>query len=85
MHMLRRNPAAGKGILTSMERGAMRVQFRLEDCAAAVLDLMLKYSDTPADLADACLIHMADELNTWRHPHPRQRFPQLSLAQKQAL
>jgi predicted nucleic acid-binding protein len=27
-------------------------------------ELMEKYSDTPADLADACLIHMADELNT---------------------
>jgi len=25
---------------------------------------MRKYSDLPSDFADACLIHLADELNT---------------------
>ena len=40
------------------------VPFRLGDCASDVAYLMSKYRDTPCDFADACLIAMADQLNT---------------------
>jgi len=32
--------------------------------AAAIRSIMRKYRDIPASFADACLIHMADELDT---------------------
>jgi len=40
------------------------IAFDLAARTGAVLALMQKYSDTPAGLADACLIQMADDLNT---------------------
>ena len=40
------------------------IRFNLVDSVGAVRALMQKYSDTAADFADACLIQMADELNT---------------------
>lgn len=42
----------------------MEIPFRLEGSTAVVSQLMKKYSDTPCDFADACLIAMADALDT---------------------
>jgi len=64
IYMLRKYTTATQGILESIRCGALELPFRLGDHAAAVAKLMEKYSDTPADLADACLIQMADELDT---------------------
>jgi predicted nucleic acid-binding protein len=40
------------------------IPFNLSQSVSGVAELMEKYNDTPADLADACLIQMAGELNT---------------------
>jgi predicted nucleic acid-binding protein len=64
LHLLDHAEAAVKAMLTNVLEGALVVPFRLGDCASEIASLMSKYSDTPCDFADACLIHMADQLNT---------------------
>jgi hypothetical protein len=64
LHLLNHAEAAVKAILTNVQRGALVVPFRLGDCASEIAYLMSKYSDTPCDFADACLIAMADQLDT---------------------
>ena len=51
-------------ILASVEAGALEIPFRLNPVADQVRQIMHKYRDIPADFADACLIQMADELDT---------------------
>jgi predicted nucleic acid-binding protein len=40
--------------------GALRVALRLDDEAVAVRDLMVRYSNIPMSLADACLVRLAE-------------------------
>lgn len=63
-HMLRRTPEAVASILASIQQNLLLVPFTLSRSASLVAALLEKYRDTPADLADACLIQMADELDT---------------------
>jgi uncharacterized protein len=62
--LLRHIPGAPEEVLTNLERGMFQIGFQLPTSVAAVQNLMRKYVDTPIDFADACLIQMADELNT---------------------
>jgi predicted nucleic acid-binding protein len=62
--MLRRFPQATASILQSVQENLLQISFNLNKSVTSVALLMEKYNDTPADLADACLIQMADELNT---------------------
>ena len=64
LHLLNHADAAVEAILTSVRQGALEIPFRLGDCASEVAYLMSRYADTPCDYADACLIHLADQLNT---------------------
>jgi predicted nucleic acid-binding protein len=64
LHLLDHAEAAVEVILTNVQQGALVVPFRLGDCVTEIAYLMSKYSDTPCDFADACLIAMADQLNT---------------------
>lgn len=64
LYLLRRFPEAVKAILLSVDAGVLSIPFTLKESARSVSQIMLKYRDTPADFADACLIHMADEMNT---------------------
>jgi predicted nucleic acid-binding protein len=57
--------SAGLGIETFLqliERGAVRIDFSLDENRADILNLLRKYADQPMSLADACLVRMA-ELN----------------------
>lgn len=63
-HLLRTIPGAPEEVLLNLQRGMYSIAFDLAARTGAVLALMQKYSDTPAGLADACLIQMADDLNT---------------------
>jgi predicted nucleic acid-binding protein len=63
-HLLRHAGPAVNALLANIREGAIEIPFRLYNSAAAVHKLMEKYADTPCDFADACLIAMADELNT---------------------
>ncbi len=45
-------------------QGFFALPFQLTRSAAKVQTILSKYRDTPADFADACLVQMADELDT---------------------
>ena len=64
IHLLRSAPGAAEAILASIEEGLLDIPFKLNESAGKVQVIMHKYRDTPADFADACLIAMADELDT---------------------
>jgi predicted nucleic acid-binding protein len=64
LHLLRFIPGAAEDILASVDQGVLEIPFSLSESAETVKAIMKKYRDTPADLADACLIAMADQLDT---------------------
>jgi predicted nucleic acid-binding protein len=64
IYMLRYASGAAEALLASIECGALEIAFKLNESAGRVQAILRKYRDTPADFADACLIHMADELDT---------------------
>ncbi len=47
-------------IVEMVKAGEIILAFRLEDHAAAVLNLLRKYSDQQMDLADACMVRMSE-------------------------
>ena len=63
-YLLRGLPGASETVLQNVERGVFQIPFQLSRSAAPVRTIMRKYRDLPADFADACLIHLAEELNT---------------------
>jgi uncharacterized protein len=64
VYMLRFASGAAEALLASVECGALEISFKLSEAAGVIHSIMHKYRDTPADFADACLIHMADQLDT---------------------
>ena len=64
LHILGHARAAQDAIFTSIEQGALDVPFHLGSEIREVAELTRKYADTPIDFADACLIHLADLLDT---------------------
>jgi predicted nucleic acid-binding protein len=64
IYLLRRLPGAPQAILASIQEGQLEIPFQLVHGAAEVLAYYTKYADTPCDFADACLIRMAEQLNT---------------------
>jgi len=58
---LLRNTAGGPNALMELvTRGLVQSAFRLQDEAVAVRQLMNRYSSVRMDLADACLVRMAE-------------------------
>ena len=64
LHLLRPLPKAKQDILASIDLGILEIRFHLSESAGHVRTLMEKYIDTPASFADACLIRLAEELDT---------------------
>lgn len=64
LYMLRYVGGAFEALLASVERGAVEIPFQLAAGVGSVRSMMSKYADTPCDFADACLIHLADQLGT---------------------
>jgi uncharacterized protein len=62
--LMQRIPAAIDEVLKNVADGTFRIPFQLSEDAADVASILRKYSDTPADFADACLVAMADQLDT---------------------
>jgi len=62
--LLRRLSGACETILDNVAGRVFLVPFQLSQSAAAVRSIMRKYGDLPADFADACLIQLAEQLNT---------------------
>lgn len=65
-HLLRGVSGAREAILENVERGTFQIPFTLAASAQPVRKLLAKYRRVPMDLADACLVEMADTLDTGR-------------------
>ena len=63
-HLLRRVHGAGEAVVANVAAGIFHIGLQLPSCAAEVQDILRKYRDVDIDLADACLIHLAGDLNT---------------------
>ena len=62
--LLQRRHGAEADLFANIETGVIQLQFQLQNSATAVFALMHKYRDVPMSFADACLVQMADELDT---------------------
>ncbi len=65
-YLVRRLRGAPEAILDNVAQGTFQVSFRLGSAAAEVRALVTRYRDVPIDFADACLVQLANELNTGR-------------------
>jgi predicted nucleic acid-binding protein len=63
-YLLRLLHGAPESALANVVEGVFELPFRLDRSARAVQALLRKYASVPMDLADACLVQMADELAT---------------------
>jgi uncharacterized protein len=63
-YLLRRQSGAAEAILENVREGVFQIPFLLSQAANSLQRLFRKYRDRQMDLADACLIHLADELQT---------------------
>lgn len=62
--LLRDVHGAADAVLDNVEAGVFDVPFRLASRAKAVRSLMKRYARVPMDLADACLVDLAEQLDT---------------------
>ena len=65
-YLLRDVRGASEAVISNVGSGVFQVPVRLIDQAASVEKLLKKYRDVPMDLADACLVDLADRLETGR-------------------
>ncbi len=65
-YLLRDLRGASEAVVSNVRSGVFQIPFRLADQAASVEKLIKKYRDVPMDLADACLVDMADRLDAGR-------------------
>ena len=63
-YLLRGLPGATDTILENVERGVFQIPFQLSRAASPVRSILHKYRDLAPDLADACLVQLAEELDT---------------------
>lgn len=63
-HLLRRTYGAPDAIIENVANGVFQTPLRLVDRAASIQKLIKKYRDVPMDLADACLVDLADQIDT---------------------
>ena len=62
-YLLRRTPGAHGAAIKNIANGVFQIPVRLVDRAAPVETLLKKYRDVPMDLADACLLDLADQMD----------------------
>lgn len=63
-HLLQAIPSAVDDVIANVANGTFQIPFQLSASIQEVRKILHKYRDTPADFADACLIVMADQLDT---------------------
>jgi predicted nucleic acid-binding protein len=63
-YLLRSRRDAVDAVLANVETGLFGIPLQISLSASQIREIIHKYRDTPADFADACLIHMADHLDT---------------------
>lgn len=60
-YLLRNLPGASEAIVENVVAGIFQIPFQLSQEAASVKQILRKYRDRKIDLADACLIRLANE------------------------
>jgi predicted nucleic acid-binding protein len=63
-YLLRRIHNAPEAIISNVANGVFQIPLRLADRAASIEKLLRKYRDVPMDMADACLVDLADQMDT---------------------
>ena len=63
-YLLRGQAGAAQAILENVRTGVFQIPLQLANAAGSLERLFRKYRDREMDLADACLIHLAGELET---------------------
>ena len=63
-YLLRNLPGAPEAVIENVAAGIFQISFQLSPQAAGVKQVLRKYRDRGIDLADACLIRLADEFGT---------------------
>ncbi len=63
-YLLRKQPRAAEAILENVSSGAFQIPFQLTEAAGPLQRLFRKYRDSGMDFADACLVHLAGQLQT---------------------
>ena len=63
-YLLREIFGAPQAVLANITEGVFLLPFQLSQSATAVRAIMRKYADLPIDFADACLVHLAEQLRT---------------------
>jgi predicted nucleic acid-binding protein len=62
--LLRNLAGAPEAVIENVSAGIFQIAFQLSRDAAGVKQVLRKYRDRKIDLADACLIRLADEFGT---------------------
>jgi predicted nucleic acid-binding protein len=62
--LLRCLAGAAESVIENMAAGNFQIRFQVSRDAGAVKQTLRKYRDRQIDLADACLIRLADEFET---------------------
>jgi uncharacterized protein len=63
-YLLRNLSGASEAVIENIAAGILQIPFQLSRETAAVKQLLRKYKDRKIDLADACLIRLADQFGT---------------------
>jgi uncharacterized protein len=63
-YLLRSLRGAPEAVLESVVAGTFQIPFQLSRSASQIQRVFRKYQDREVDFADACLIHLATELQT---------------------
>ncbi len=63
-YLLRDLPGASEAVIENVIAGILQVPFQLSREALGVKQVLRRYRDRRIDLADACLIRLADEFET---------------------
>jgi uncharacterized protein len=63
-YLLRNLPGAPESVIENVSAGIFQIPFQLSREANGVKQILRKYRDRKIDLADACLIRLADEFET---------------------
>jgi predicted nucleic acid-binding protein len=63
-YLLRKQAGAADAILENVKTGVFQIPLQLSQATASLQRLFRKYRDREMDLADACLVHLAGELQT---------------------
>ncbi len=63
-YLLRNFPGAPEAILDNLVAGIFQIPFQISKEATSIKQILRKYRDRKIDLADACLIRLAEEFET---------------------